>query len=117
MKPLAAIALIVFSLSACSRGGSTAASRNPASLLSADEKHRLYTAALAASESPLDTDLFKDVCKKIGIFDVNGNPNDQYLKFVTEHVDWGLKAESDQFRREVKSREKARQYVASNLPQ
>lgn len=117
MKSLAAIALIAFSLSACIQGGSTGTSRKAVGLLSEDEKHRLYTAALAASESPLDTDLFKDVCKKIGIFDANGNPNDRYLKFVTEHVDWGLKAESDQFRREVTSREKARQYVASNLPQ
>lgn len=117
MKPLAVIALIAFSLSACSPPGSAGASRNAASLLSDDEKHRLYTAGLAASESPLDTDLFKDVCKKIGIFDADGHPNDQYLRFVTEHVDWSLKAESDQFRREVRSKEKARQYVVGNIPQ
>src|SRR3990172_10312619 len=80
-----------------------------------DEKHRLYSAALAASESPLDTDLFKDVCKKIGIFDPDGTPNDNYIAFVSEHVDWSLKSETDQFRHEIDSKDKARKYIAEHL--
>jgi thioredoxin-related protein len=115
MKSLVAIALIALSLSGCSSTGSTAASRNAASLMSEDEKHRLYSAALAASESPLDTDTFKDVCQKIGIFDAQGQPNDQYMVFVSQHVDWGMKSETEQFRREIDSKDKAREYIKEHL--
>jgi hypothetical protein len=87
-----------------------------AASLSEEAKHRLYTAALAASESPLDTDLFKEVCKTIGIFDTNGVPNDNYLPFVSAHIDWAMKAETEQLRREIDTKEKAKDYVAKHLP-
>lgn len=118
MKPfsLLAIALIAFSLSGCSSlRGSTAVSRNAASRLTEDEKHRLYSAALAASESPLDTDTFKDVCQKIGIFDASGKPNDQYMAFVSQHVDWGVKSEANEFRQEINSKDKATEYIKQHL--
>lgn len=115
MKSLVAIALITFSLSGCSSTGSTAASRNAASLMSEDEKHRLYSAALAASESPLDTDTFKDVCQRIGIFDASGRPNDQYMAFVSRHIDWGTKPETSQFRQEINSKDKAQEYIKRHL--
>lgn len=99
--------------SACSRGAADAARGAPA--LSEDEKHRLYAAALAASDSPLDTDAFKAACRKIGIFDANGKPNDEYMAFVSEHVNWGTKSETDQFRREIDSKEKARAYIREHL--
>jgi hypothetical protein len=83
--------------------------------LSEDEKHRLYSAALAASESPLDTDTFKDVCQTIGIFDASGKPNDQYMVFVGQHVNWGMKVETDQFRREINSKDKATEYIKEHL--
>jgi hypothetical protein len=117
MKTVLAIALMAFFFSACSSGAATSADRKTGAVsLTLDEKHRLYSAALAASESPLDTDLFKDVCRKIGIFDAAGNPNDNYMAFVTEHVDWGMKAETNQFRQEINSKEKARDYVSRHLP-
>jgi len=95
--------------------GSTSA-RNPASRLTEDEKHRLYSAALAASDSPLDTTLFKDACKQIGIFDANGNPNSSYMAFVQEHVQWVMKTEASQFRSEINNQEKAQEYVLKHLP-
>jgi hypothetical protein len=84
--------------------------------LSEDEKHRLYSAALAVSESPLESATFKEVCKKIGIFDAGGNPNDKYMAFVSEHVSWGMKPETEQFRRGINSKEKAQDYIRKCLP-
>lgn len=112
---LVVIVFIALLLSGCGSKSSVSA-RNNASRLTEDEKHRLYAAALAASESPLDSDTFKDVCRKIGIFDGDDRPNDQYMVFVSQHVSWGIKPEADEFRREINSREKARQYVNSHLP-
>src|SRR5207237_8067419 len=85
--------------------------------LAEEDKHRLHAAALAQSESPLDSELFREVCKKIGIFHANGKPNDNYMAFVAAHVDWGMKAEIEQFRREIDTREKAREYISKHLPQ
>ncbi|HEX6188074.1 MAG TPA: hypothetical protein VFZ40_08330 [Pyrinomonadaceae bacterium] len=99
--------------SACSRGAANAVP--DASALSEDEKHRIYAAALAASDSPLETEAFKAACRKIGIFDANGKPNDDYMAFVSEHVNWGTKSETDQFRREIDSKEKAREYIRKHL--
>ena len=96
--------------------GSVGANHSIPSQLTEDERHRLYSAALAASDSPLDNDLFKDVCRKIEIFDANGRPNENYMAFVSAHVDWGMRSETDQFRQEINSREKARQYISQHLP-
>ena len=116
MKSFLAIALIALCLSACSSCGSgSAGPRNNAARFTEDEKHRLYSAALAASESPLDTDTFKDVCQRIGIFDAAGKPNDQYMAFVSQHVNWGMKSEASQFRHEINSKDKAREYIKQHL--
>lgn len=110
------IVLVAILCSACSAIGSrvvttgTAASRS-----SEEERHRLYAAALAASEVPLETELFKDVCRKIGIFDTYGNPNGEYADFVAAHVRWGLKDETEQFRQQISSREKAEAYLRAHL--
>lgn len=117
LKVIAAMALVVTLSSACSSGGSRAdINRDAASPLSEDQLHRLYAAALAASDSPLDTDTFKDVCQRIGIFDADGKPNDQYMAFVSQHVEWGMKPETDQFRREINSKDKAAEYIKRHLP-
>jgi hypothetical protein len=63
MKPVLVIVLLAVVVSACGIRSSTSASGktgggHEVTSLTEDEKHRLYTAALAASESPLDTDLF-----------------------------------------------------------
>ena len=116
MRAVLAITVIALCLSACNSYGSrSAAPRNNAARFTEDEEHRLYSAALAANESPLDTDTFKDVCRMIGIFDVRGQPNDQYMAFVSRHVDWGIKPETIQFRQEINSKEKAREYLKQHL--
>ena len=108
---LASLLLMVGS--GCRRDAINAARGEP--LLTEDEKHRLYAAALAASESPLDTATFKDVCRKIGIFDEAGQPNDYYLTFVSEHINWGMKSDTEEFRQQIDTKEKARAYVSHQL--
>jgi hypothetical protein len=120
MKLIISIAFLAISMSASSVSGSRIPSSGTASgraslSLTEDKKHRLYTAALAASESPLDSDTFKDVCRESGIFDASGTPNDQYMAFVSQHVNWGIKSETEQFRREINSRDKAREYIREHL--
>ena len=116
MKPsrLVAMTLIALSLSGCGPAGSTSARKN-ASRLTEDEKHRLYSAALAASASPLDSDSFKDVCREIGIFGGDGKPNDQYMAFVAAHLEWATKIETQQFKREINTPENARAYLNKYL--
>lgn len=111
---LLAVALIALLVSGCGSASSTTAS-NASSPLTEVEKHRLYSAALAASESPLDNDTFKDVCRKIGIFDVQGQPNDHYMAFVSRHVNWHVQSDAEQFRREINSKDKAREYISKHL--
>jgi hypothetical protein len=120
MKVILAVVLFAISLSACSRRDSRVSAANAdetldRSSINEDEKHRLYTAALAVSESPLDTELFSKVCKKIGIYDVNGKSTDKYMSFVQAHVDWVTKPENEQFRAEINSKEKARHYLTVHL--
>jgi hypothetical protein len=121
MKSILAIVLIGISLSismsACtgSKGASTATANSVA--FTEDEKHRLYAAALAASEFPLESTTFKEVCEKIGIFDSRGNQNDNYMGFVTAHIEWAMKPESQPFKSEINTREKAREYINKYAPQ
>jgi hypothetical protein len=84
--------------------------------LNEDDKHRLYSAALAASDAPLDNETFRDVCRQIGIFGNDGRPNGQYMAFVSQHVTWGTTPETDEFRREINSRDKAREYIKTIYP-
>jgi hypothetical protein len=121
VKQISLIALLAIVAAACSIRSNPISSAktgpsSQASSLTEDQKHRLYTAALAASESPLDTDLFKDVCRKIGIFDADGVPNDSYMPFVSAHVDWAMRPETEQLRREINTKDKAKDYVARHLP-
>ena len=116
-----AIALAAMALGGCSCGAGSdrsavTAAQTSSRTLSQEEKHRLYSAALAASDSPLDTALFRDACRKIGIFDTEGNPNESYMAFVQEHVQWGLKIETTQFRSEINTKERAQEYVLKRLP-
>lgn len=123
MKPIPAIALAAILLSACSVGSHSGsatqmdASADRLAPLTSEEKHRLYTAALMAADFPLDSEIFKAACRRIGIMDANGNPNADYLEFVREHVDWGLKPETEQFRQEINTRAKAEEYANNCLLQ
>src|SRR5437016_10212405 len=106
-----AMALLVGPLLLTGCGRTATASRN-ASDLSESERHQLYSAALAATETPLESEVFKDVCRKIGVFDAEGRPNNNYMTFISAHVDWAMKVENEPFKREINSREKARGYLS-----
>ncbi len=120
MKSTLAIVLIGISLSismsACTGSTGTSIAMADPVRLTEDQKHRLYSAALAASESPLESETFKEVCKKIGIFDSQGNQNDDYMGFVAAHIEWAMKPESQPFKREINTKEKAREYLNKYLP-
>jgi hypothetical protein len=114
MKTILIIVLLALVSSSCNfRGSDSGANRR----LTEDEKHRLYSAALAVSESPLESQIFKEVCQKIGIFNTGDGPNDNYMSFVAAHVDWALRPELQQFKQEISTREKAREYLSKHLPQ
>ena len=74
VETLLLISLAAVTLTSCSSNPKSGAALN--SSLTRDEKHRLYAAALAASDSPLDTQIFKEVCSAIGISDSAGNARD-----------------------------------------
>jgi hypothetical protein len=102
------------SMSACTSSAVTSA--RVGTSLTEEEKHRLYAAAMAASEFPLESKTFKKVCEKIGIFDAQGNQNDNYLGFITAHIEWAMKTENQPFKSEINTQEKARTYVEKYLP-
>jgi hypothetical protein len=106
--------LIGLSTSACTSSSGTPAGVGPA--FTQEEKHRLYAAALAASEFPLESETFKEVCRKIGIFDADGKQNDNYMGFVTAHFEWAMKTETEQFKQEINTRKKAREYINKSSP-
>ncbi len=120
MKCFVAVIMIALSLSACARTFrfvSTASSDNKSDnvTLSEEEKHRIYSAALEASESPLDDAQFKEVCRRIGIFDSSSQPNERYMAFVAAHIDWGLKPENREFGHEIDTKQRALEYVNQHL--
>ena len=111
-----ALAAVFFGLCltlACGREPGNSPANN--SRLTEDEKHRLYAAALASSDSPLDARNFRLACQRIGIFDAAGQPNDRYMSFVSEHVDWSVHAQTEEFRRQINTREKANTYLEQHL--
>ena len=115
LKFIPGAALVAILFAGCSTLGSRADENDGARRFSDDQKHRLYSAVLAASDSPMDTRAFADVCRTIGIFDARGKPNDQYITFVSRHVDWANRTETEEFRREIDSKEKAQAYITRNL--
>jgi hypothetical protein len=108
--------LIGMSMSACTSSSGTSTATAGTASLTEDEAHRLYAAALAASEFPLESQTFKEVCRKIRIFDDHGNPNDNYMGFVTAHLEWAMKTETEPFKQEINTKEKARAYLNKYLP-
>ena len=46
---------------------------------------------------------------------LRANPTTSTMVFVSQHVDWGMKSETDQFRREIDSKDKAREYIREHL--
>ena len=104
---------LCFLVASCSHWSASAVNRP--SRLTDEEKHRLYAAALAASDAPLDSEIFKRVCRKLDIFDATGRPNENYVQFVGAHVDWATKRQTEQFRNEINTPEKARKYINQRL--
>ncbi|MGQ0762031.1 MAG: hypothetical protein ACT4OT_08445 [Acidobacteriota bacterium] len=115
LRILVTIGLVALLSSACSSVRSSSNTEKAAQRFTDDERHRLYAAALAASDSPMDTQMFGEVCRKIGIFDQNGKPNDRYMAFVSQHIAWGTNSETEEFRREINSKQKAGEYLAKHL--
>ena len=113
LLPIIMAASAVLLLSACGVGARNG--KVTGSSLNDAEKHRLYAAALAASDSPLDSETFKRACESIGIFDQKGQPNDSYMAFVTRHVAWSTSPQAEDFRRQINTKEKATAYVDEHL--
>ena len=119
MRICFSILLFGLALSSCNSGNQQQPnSDRPQSVsLTTDEKHRLYTAALVATASQYDTELFKDVCRKIGIMNNNGIPTNGYERFVgDDNLEWSRKPEAEQFKRDINSRDKAMDYIEKYLP-
>ncbi|MDQ3668609.1 MAG: hypothetical protein M3410_18960 [Acidobacteriota bacterium] len=79
------------------------------SSMSDDDKHKLFHAAGAAN----DIALFSKVMTRLGLFESDGSPSDDYSGFVRNHVGWLLK--NSDFARTVDTPEKARAYVDAHL--
>ena len=97
------LTIFLFTL-ACSKSGSTAAS------LPADDKHKLYQAAI----NTRDPRLLQQVTEALGLSDSNGKQTAAFAPFVKEHADWASK--NFDFVREYIAPEKAKEYVNSHLP-
>src|SRR4051794_40034382 len=107
LRQIAAICMLgLFMTSFACRGGLTGGTLVNGPALTEEEKHRLYSAALAASDSPPDSETFRNVCRRIGIFDENGRRNANYMPFVAAHVDWVRDQQSQIFRAEIGTRQK-----------
>lgn len=115
-KRYTTIGLLGLSILVSSCGRNSATIRDRPARFTEEEKHRLYAAALAASDAPLDTQNFKRACQAIGVFDQNGQPNDSYMTFVTKHFEWSSNPQSEDFRHQINTREKAIAYVEQHLP-
>src|ERR1051326_4737654 len=128
MKLTLAIIVMTAALLACGVGRHSSATppaatdaktdkAHPAAALTEDEKHRLYAAALVATDSQLQTELYQKVCQKIGIMNTDSIPNDTYRRFVSEaRLQWIRKPEAEEFKREINTREKAQEYLNKHLP-
>jgi hypothetical protein len=112
---LATVGLAILLTSACSAVRSRPNTEKDSHRFTDDERHRLYAAALAASDSPMDTEVFGDVCRTIGIFDQDGKPNDRYVAFVSQHIAWGTNSETEAFRQQINSKDKAVEYIKKHL--
>ncbi|MEO8435833.1 MAG: hypothetical protein ABI596_13115 [Pyrinomonadaceae bacterium] len=78
-------------------------------VMSDDDKHRLFQAAGMTK----DTDLILRVLKKLGMMTESGTPAADYQQFMEDHSDWGRRNSS--FIRSVLTPAKARAYVDAHL--
>jgi hypothetical protein len=82
----------------------------PTQLSTADEnRHRLYQAAAATSDSELN----KKVSQKLGLVDSQGMPNSQYSEFLKAHFKWIF--HNTDWIQTINTPEKARAYVDEHI--
>src|SRR5262245_59197484 len=112
---LLVVGLLGLSMLAGACGRNLVTGHDGSAALTEDEKHRVYPAALAVSDAPLDGDLLKSVCRKLDIFDTSTKPNQQYLKFISDHIQWSMEPDNRQFGHEISTPEKAREYIRRHL--
>ena len=74
-----------------------------------DDKHKLYQAASMTG----DAEVVQKVVKKLGLFNANGTPADDYPQFIKDHIVWG--ASNSDFISSLDTPEKARAYVDAHL--
>jgi hypothetical protein len=119
MKSLLTAIVLSLSLQVCHSSTSSENSGRVRHLsrLTKDERHQLYTAALATTDAPLESEQFKQVCKAIGIFDEGGLPNENYLPFVSAHVEWTMTDETKAFKQKIKSKQAATDFITKHLPE
>lgn len=88
---------------------SSSNSANESSSYSDDEKHKLYQAASMTG----DAEVVQKVVKKLGLFNANGTPADDYPQFIKDHIVWG--ASNSDFISSLDTPDKARAYVDAHL--
>ena len=73
-----------------------------------DEKHRLFQTVGRTG----DNALILEVAQKIGIVEANGQPNNQFQPFITEHLEWQKRNRA--WAQEYFDPQKAREYVMAH---
>lgn len=80
------------------------------SSITEEEKYRLFYAASKVGEQPLTV----KISKKIGIIDEKGQATPYYKTFIAGMLSWATK--DVEFVKKIDSKEKAREYVDSQMP-
>jgi hypothetical protein len=81
------------------------------SSMSDDDKHKLFHAATVTG----DSELINRVNVKIGILNEDFTPGQEYEKFMSDHIGWGVRNIS--FLQSINTPEKARAYVNEHFPE
>ena len=97
-------------LNANSNSTSDSNSSSSSSSLSDDERHRLYQAASMTG----DAEMLRRVSVKLGIFNADFTPGDDFLVFVKDHGIWAIR--NTEFIESLDSKEKAVDYVNKHFP-
>lgn len=98
-------------LNANSNSTSNSNSSSSSSSLSDDEKHKLYQAASMTG----DAEMLRRVSVKLGLFNEDFTPGDDYVGFIKDHVVWGIR--NAEFIQSLDSKEKAVDYVNEHFPE
>lgn len=86
-------------------------SGSEASTLSDDDRHKLFQAAGMTK----DQELTLKVMKRIGLFNADGTPAEDYPQFIKDHIFWAIN--NRDFINSVNTPENAKAYVDQHLPE